>query len=44
MKEIERKFLISALPGNLPEGEEIEQTYLGFEPERRIRRWGTRFF
>ena len=44
MKEIERKFLISALPGNLPEGEEIEQTYLGFEPEKRIRRKGKRFF
>ena len=43
--EIERKFLLSALPQGLPDGQEIRQGYLSVsDPEVRVRQMDSRFF
>ncbi len=43
--EIERKFLLSALPQGLTNGQEIRQGYLSTaDPEVRVRQLGNRYF
>lgn len=40
MPEIERKFLLDAVPAGLPAGDTIQQAYLALSPEVRIRKRG----
>lgn len=44
--EIERKFLVKELPKFLKSKKNvsIEQSYLSFDPEIRIRKWGSKYF